>query len=82
MRQDEHLTYAVIRENRRSQQRAVVMLVQGWSRATFLVERLNDRLSEEKREAGWGYFHQRTTLPPGPDPAVATEILILTSGAK
>ncbi len=59
MRQDEHLTYAVIRETRRSQQRAVVMLVQGWSRATFLVERLNDRLSEEKREAGWKYHHQR-----------------------
>ncbi len=77
MRQDEHLTYAVIRENRRSQQRAVVMLVQGWSRATFLVERLNDRLSEETREAGWKYHHQRTNLPPKTDPLDATKILIL-----
>jgi hypothetical protein len=68
-------SFAVVRFNKRTYQSGgVVAVIKGTKAAERILKDFDSLQSEESRRAGWGYFLEKTDLPPGMDPEKATKL--------
>ena len=69
MRHGENYPYEIFKRNGRTFESVRTgQVVMGTSEAISTVDLLTERLTKEERDAGWGYFHQRTTKRPATRP--------------
>jgi hypothetical protein len=64
----EKYPYKIIKHNPRIGASLTVNVVRGMSRAARLVERYDEKLSVEDRDAGWSHYPARTTEQPWSTP--------------
>jgi hypothetical protein len=68
-------SFAVVRFNKRTYQSGgVVAVIKGTKTAEIILKDFDSLKSEKSRRAGWGYFLEKTDLPPGMDPEKATKL--------
>jgi hypothetical protein len=67
MRHGENYPYEIFKRNSKTLESVSTgQVVMGSSEAILAVDLLNERLTKQERDAGWGYFHQPTTKRPPP----------------
>jgi hypothetical protein len=55
--------YRIIKNNYLISQPTLIAVVEGESVAEEVVERYNQQLKEEEKEAGWAHYAERTSRP-------------------
>jgi hypothetical protein len=68
MRQGESYPYAIVKHSTTLGGGEIIDIVKGLSAAERAVDAYNERLTQEEKDAGWGYFLKRTTQRPPPRP--------------